>query len=208
MLAIENLSFGYGRRVLFNNLSLQVEPGTVTHIVGPNGAGKSTLMSIVAGLLSATDGKIEYVHQNQEVEDRRDYLEYIPAEANGLFLKLDAINNLRFWCELRGVDSSLATIEPVLEQWSLAHKLIREGFAVEKFSTGMKRRLALARLGLSPAPMWLLDEPIYGLDTEAIATFRKALEQHIASGGGCLVVSHDTEPLAGLVTHTVNLGER
>jgi heme exporter protein A len=80
-----------------------------------------------------------------------------------------------------------------------------QNFPVEKYSTGMKRRLALARLMLSGATCWLLDEPVYGLDTAALATFSHQLEQHLKAGGMTLVISHDTAPLRGLISRTIHL---
>lgn len=207
MIEISDLSFGFGKRALFEGLDFTVKPGELVHVVGPNGVGKSTLMSIVAGLLSARTGSVILrTAEGSEADDRRECIEYVPAEANALFLKLDAVANLRFWCDLRGTDSSLATLIDALKVWSLDHPLIRERFAVEKFSTGMKRRLALARLMLSPSPCWLLDEPIYGLDRDAIAVFRAQLAKHLHQGGYGIVVSHDTEPLQGLSTRTLELG--
>lgn len=178
-------------------------------MVGPNGAGKSTFMAVVAGLLRADSGTIEYFPGDEKdgpAPDRRVYLEYLPAEANGLFVKMDAVQNLSFWSELRGIAASEEQILQALRHWRLDHPLLRQGFPVEKFSTGMKRRLALARLQLSPAPCWLLDEPVYGLDAEATAAFTRLVASHLSKGGSGLVVSHETKPLEGLVTQSISLG--
>jgi heme exporter protein A len=125
-------------------------------------------------------------------------LDYLPAEANGLHLKLDATANLRFWAALRGVTltDEMATI--ALGRVALDHPLLRQRFPVEKYSTGMKRRLALARLALSPAPCWILDEPVSGLDTSGIALFRELVGDHLRRGGLALVVSHDVLALEGI----------
>jgi heme exporter protein A len=190
-------------------LSLSVRPGELVHLVGPNGAGKSTLVAIVAGLLRADTGSVEYFPQGDSAgpaEDRRLFLEYLPAEANGLFVKMDAVQNLSFWAQLRGAEASEERIFGALQRWHLDHPLLRQRFPVEKFSTGMKRRLALARLELSPAPCWLLDEPVYGLDAEATVAFTRLVAAHLAKGGLALVVSHETKPLEGLVTRSVTLG--
>lgn len=206
MLIIENLTFGFRKRRLFSGLNLRVAPGELVHLAGPNGAGKSTCMAIVAGLLAADAGEVRYHIANEAAPDRREHLEYLPAEANGLYTKMDATENLRFWARLRGIDLSREAAFAALTPWNLNHPLLRDGFAVEKFSTGMKRRLALARLGLSPASGWLLDEPVYGLDQEAMAIFKTQLAGHLRRGGLALVVSHDLSPLQGLTTRTVQLG--
>lgn len=208
MLALQKLAFGFRHRPLFHDLSFSVAPGELVHLAGPNGAGKSTLMAVVAGLLEPTAGKIEYRPDKGAVglaDDRREFMEYMPAEANGLYVKMDATQNLLFWARLRGKALVPADVHAALGVWNLNHPLLRDNFPVEKFSTGMKRRLALARLGLSPAPCWLLDEPLYGLDVQAMTMFTGMLKDHLAQGGLALVVSHDLKPVESLITRTVTL---
>ncbi len=208
MLSVKGLSFGFRLRPLFRDQSFDVKRGELLHLSGPNGAGKSTMMAIIAGLLGADAGEVKFypgTGASAAAEDRRRFAEYLPAEANGLYMKMDAVQNLSFWTELRGVKTPMERLFAELERWNLNHPLLRHDFPVEKFSTGMKRRLALARLALSPAPLWLLDEPFYGLDTAATATFVTMLSEHLGRGGMGLVVSHDLAPLKGLITATLNL---
>jgi heme exporter protein A len=208
MLALQKLGFGFRHRPLFQDLSFTVAPGELVHLAGPNGAGKSTLMAVVAGLLEPTAGQVEYrpgKDSANPADDRRVFMEYLPAEANGLYVKMDATQNLEFWGRLRGKELAKVDIHAALRVWNLDHPLLRDDFPVEKFSTGMKRRLALARLALSPAPCWLLDEPLYGLDVEAMAIFTGMLDAHLKKGGLALVVSHDLKPLEKLITRTVTL---
>ena len=177
-------------------------------IIGPNGSGKTTLMGLLAGLRQESSGRIQLHLPNGKVaDDRRRLIEYLPAEANALFGKMDAMSNLRFWLKLRNLDASDASLRPVLQRWQLDHPLIRENFPVESFSTGMKRRLALARLELSQTPCWLLDEPLYGLDSRGIATFQDLLQGHLQSGGITVIVSHDLAPLEGFPVRTVSLSQ-
>lgn len=211
MLTVTNLSFRYSQRRLFDDLSFTIKAGELVHFAGPNGCGKSTLMSVIAGLLTATSGKVEFFAGEGAVApsaDRRAFTEYLPAEANGLFLKLDATANLNFWKSLRGSSGDPQVVAAALARWGLDHALLRTQFPVEKFSTGMKRRLALARIALSPAPLWLLDEPVYGLDDAAIGIFRDMLGQHLQRGGMAAIVSHDQKALTGLATKTIAMGGR
>jgi heme exporter protein A len=201
MLKVEDLEFGFHHRLLFKDVSFTVNAGELLHIVGPNGAGKSTLMSIIAGLIGAPKGSISFSGS----DDRRLYLEYLPAEANGLYLKMSAMQNLTFWSALRGRQLPDESIHAALAIWDLNKPLLRDNFPLEKFSTGMKRRLALARLSLSPAPCWLLDEPFYGLDQNAAATFKEQLRKHLQSGGMGLIISHEPSILDGLVTAELDL---
>jgi heme exporter protein A len=205
MLTVQGLSFGFRGRRLFSGVDLTVRAGELVKLAGPNGAGKSTLLLILAGLLAAERGDVRYETASGASDDRRLYLEFLPAEANGIYLKMNALANLDFWSRLRGVGADLATVRRALARFGLDHPLLLGDFPVEKFSTGMKRRLALARLALSPAPCWLLDEPIYGLDTAGIASFRELLAEHLARGGLAVAVSHETEALKDLITQTYTI---
>lgn len=209
LLTVTNLSFAYRHRRLIDGMDLRVQRSELVHVVGPNGAGKSTLLAILAGLLRPDAGTIEFMPgglASKVASDRRQYLEYLPAESNALYLKMDAMQNLLFWAQLRGIAITEAQIIDALRRWQLDHPLLRQGFPVEKFSTGMKRRLALARLEISSAPCWLLDEPVYGLDAAATATFTQMVANHLAKGGSGLVVSHETKPIEPLVTSSLVLG--
>lgn len=205
MLSVKSLSFSFKHRPLFKELSFDLSDGDVFHLTGENGTGKSTLMSILAGFRSPTLGEIAYFTNGKEIEDRREFLEYLSAEANGLYMKMDATQNLNFWSQARGLTLDPHVIKEELTSWGLGHELVRINFSVEKFSTGMRRRLALARLNLSNAKVWLLDEPIYGLDTKGIDKFREILTKHRDQGGSCLVISHDTAPLKNIVTKQITL---
>ena len=195
MLQVKNVNFGYKFRPILKGVSFDLAEGQILHIKGPNGCGKTTLMSILAGLIQETSGSIQYHLDGNPCSDRRLYTEYLPAEANGLYGKMDAMDNLRFWLRLRGLDSSDQSIISELELWGLDHPLIRTNFPIEKYSTGMKRRLSIARVHLSKTPVWLLDEPLYGLDVKGIQQFQQILREHLEGGGSTVVVSHDVAPL-------------
>jgi heme exporter protein A len=206
MLEVRELSFHYQYRQILHKLSFNVQAGEILHILGPNGCGKTTLMSILAGLQRQQSGEIQFrMADGNWATDRREQIEYLPAEANALFGKMDAMRNLAFWMQLRQRPSSEAIIRQELARWDLDHPLIRQRFPVERFSTGMKRRLALARIGLAKVPCWLLDEPLYGLDSRGISTFQELLDQHRSQGGMALIVSHDTAPLEAFKIRILDL---
>ncbi len=205
MLVVSKLGFSFKHKALFENLDFTLKSGQIFHLVGPNGAGKSTCFSVINGLREPTTGSVSYRQDDQEVADHRFYIEYLSAEANGLYLKMDATDNLDFWAKLRGHQLSRDKIHQELTKWGLGHRLVREKFSVEKFSTGMRRRLALARVNLSKTPLWLLDEPIYGLDHKGIDLFREMVKDHKEAGGMALIISHDTAPLEGLTDATLTL---
>lgn len=195
MLEVSDLSFGFRFRPIFSGVSFSVGSGQMLHIQGPNGCGKTTLMSILAGLKQANSGTVRFT-ANGESAPLCQYAEYLPAEANALYGKMDAMQNLKFWLNLRGQKAKEDVITNALERWDLGHKLVRSQFPIEKFSTGMKRRLALARVELSRTSLWLLDEPLYGLDAKGIETFQQTVKNHIENGGSVLIVSHEVSALA------------
>ena len=149
------------------------------------------------GTLSWTD--------NQKVMMPFETCEYLAAEHNGLNDELTAMDNLRFWPSLKGAQVTEPMILKVLERWGLSEKLVQSHLTIARFSTGMKRRLALARVCLSNSRIWLLDEPTYGLDTQGLSALKDMIQDHKDKGGLTLVVSHEPGELSKLFTNTVEL---
>lgn len=206
MLNVRNLSFAFGSRVLFQNISFQANPHLAVRLAGPNGSGKSTLMSLIAGLNSGAKGDIQFTESLSQGLDVRHNTAWLPADANALNGNLSAFDNLKFWMELRGKTCTKETIESALAEWGLHGNYTLHHLSVSHFSTGMKRRLALARLCLFDAKLWLLDEPLFGLDDKACQQFRRKLKLHLESGGAAVVVTHDERLLEGIPATTVQLG--
>lgn len=203
MLTIDQLGFRYRRRFLFRQLSFEVAPGQLWHIKGPNGCGKSTLMSLLTTQREPSEGDVIF---HDESTDLSHQFEYLAAEQNALFGDLSALANLRFWRQWKSADQ-VADDElwQELQAWGFTNRLVVEDFPVNTFSTGMKRKLALARVALSGSPLWLLDEPLYGLDDKALAVFRERLARHCADGGAVVTVSHDTSAFTSLQPEVIDL---
>lgn len=203
MLEAKQLGFSYPYRKIISDLSFCVLPGEILRLKGPNGAGKSTVMKIIAKLLKAHTGEVRF-HDQAEY---RAQFSYLPSESNGLFTDLGALANLRFWGEMRGLRLPKEDLIQALKRFDLAHPLILHGLTIDRYSTGMKRRLALCRLMLAKSPLWLLDEPLYGLDGASIALFRDLLSEHLEQGGLCVMVSHDQEAFTGFSPKELPLGK-
>lgn len=161
-----------GGRLLFDRLDMALGPGEGLHLAGPNGSGKSSLIRLVAGLLTPAAGTIE----------RADAA--LADEHLALDRELPLGMALSFW---RG--SRLGEAMAAFDVASLADVPVR------MLSTGQARRARLARVMASGAPLWLLDEPLNGLDDAGSASLTKAIADHRASGGGVVIASHS--PLAG-----------
>ncbi|MFC7736399.1 heme ABC exporter ATP-binding protein CcmA [Roseomonas sp. GCM10028921] len=188
MLATEGLAIRRGGRVVFSDLSLRTRPGEALLLLGPNGAGKSTLLRALAGLLRPAAGRVLW--DGEDVADdsaahgaRTRYLGHQDAIKPALTPRED----LAFWARLRGGEPE-ATLA-ALGLSALA------GLPCRSLSAGQRRRLALARLALGEAPLWLLDEPTLGLDSASIARLGALLASHRARGGIVLAATHLPLPL-------------
>ena len=186
MLKAEGLAAFRGERLVFSNVGFTVEPGGALVLTGPNGSGKSTLLRLLAGLVRAAAGRVLW-RGEETLADlvahgmRVAYVGHQDAVKPGL----TAAENLRFWGGREVVARALAA----LDLTALADLPAR------MLSAGQKRRLALARLALSSAPVWLVDEPTLGVDAASVERFGALLAAHRASGGVVVAATHLPLPL-------------
>ena len=204
MLMTHELTFSFQHLQLFEKLGFELKPGGVLHLTGPNGCGKSTLLAILAGLRTQFSGEISFMSEGKKVENHREYMEYLSAETNGLYRQMTARQNLEFWSHLGGKKTSSESLSQCLKRWGLSSPLL-QSFPVCRFSTGMKRRLALARVELSGRPCLLLDEPLNGLDRAGIEVFKGFIKERQEKSGMAIIVSHDRQSLNGLITKELSL---
>lgn len=161
-----------GDRVLFHGLSLDVHPGETLHVAGVNGIGKSSLLRILAGLLRPFAGEVERQGAVGLIDERT-------ALDPGLPLG----RALTFWQRLdRPAEDATARL-------GLSDLL---DVPVRYLSTGQRKRASIARLISQGAPIWLLDEPLNGLDTHAVNLAGALAAEHCASGGICIIASHQS----------------
>ena len=175
-----------GERRVFANLDFAVSPGGLLVLTGPNGSGKSSLLRIMAGLLRPARGALTWdgVPVGDDPEAQAARLHYL-GHLNAVKPVLTAAENLAFWAALHGqgadeVAAALATFDLT----ALAE------VPVGMLSAGQKRRVALARLRVVPAEVWLLDEPTVGLDTASLARLDTAIADHRATGGRVVAATH------------------
>lgn len=174
-----------GDRVLFTGVSLELAPGEACHIIGANGIGKSSLIRILAGLAPPWAGSVERDGAIGLIDDR-----------SALDPQLPLGRALGFWAELDGHDAGAA------DRLGLSELL---DVPVRYLSTGQRKRAALARLVTQNPPIWLLDEPLNGLDSHAAALTLMLVAEHCASGGICVVASH--QPFAHPGIAALNLAD-
>lgn len=182
-----------GDRLLFSALSFGLPNGRILFIEGANGAGKTSLLRILAGLSPPGDGEVLWCSQNIR-QCRAEFctdMIYL-GHATGLKAELSPLENLRIWSRLAGLTTPDATIRHALSELGLAGS---EETSTRTLSAGQRQRTALARLLLSPASCWILDEPFTALDADGILRVRALLESHAARGGMAVLTSHQTIPL-------------
>jgi ABC-2 type transport system ATP-binding protein len=195
MITVSGLTKKYGDRTVVDQVSFELEPGTVTGFLGPNGAGKTTTMRMMTSLVAPTAGSA--------VIDGKLYAELPnPGAVVGTLLDASAVHpgrtgrtHLRLLSSAVGVPASRA--DEVLQMVGLSDAANRR---IGGYSLGMRQRLGIAGALLADPPVLVFDEPANGLDPEGIRWMRDLLRGHAARGGTVLLSSH----LLGEVEHTVD----
>lgn len=186
-LSLDNIALERGERRIASGISARVAGGEALLLQGPNGSGKSTLLRVLAGLMPAAEGTVAWDGADvaRDREAHRGRLAYL-GHQDALKGGLTVLENLQFWAGFGGGNAAAALKVFALQK--LADRPARI------LSAGQKRRLALSRLALSDAPLWLLDEPVTALDAEARASFVTLLKRHLTAGRLAIIATH--EPLA------------
>lgn len=205
MLAVEGLACERGGRRLFAGLSFAVEPGMLLQVTGANGAGKTSLLRILCGLLAPVAGTVRW--RDAAIESQRETyghdLRYIGHLA-GIKDELSAEENLRYTATLSGLSVTRDALRAALDALGLGR------FArapVRTLSQGQRRRVALARLALpDPAALWVLDEPLVALDTDAAAIVQRLIDARLAAGAVVVMTSHQSFTVTALM-QSITLAE-
>jgi heme exporter protein A len=200
MLSVRGLAFARNDEPIFGPLDFHVDAGEAVLVHGANGRGKTTLLRVLAGLLSAQEGVVMI---DGEPADRHAIARSCALLGHLLGHKgeLTAEENLRFALGLFGQrqgqspTSALAAVGLGGFEDSPARQL----------SAGQKKRLALARLLLVPARLWLLDEPYANLDLTGIDLVNRLVGNHLGRGGAALITSHGAYATGAVRTRTLSL---
>lgn len=190
MLRAEGIAAFRGERLVLRDVSFAVEAGGALLLTGANGAGKSTLLRLLAGLARPASGRVLWRGQ-EALDDLAAHAERIAYVGHQDAVKpgLTPAENLGFAAHVGG-----GSVAEGLEALGIA------GLAdipARMLSAGQRRRLALARLAVTQAPLWLLDEPTLGLDAAAVARFGALLAGHRERGGVVVAATHLPLPIAG-----------
>jgi len=186
-----------GGRLVFAGLNFSVAPGDGLILRGPNGSGKTTLLRVMAGLTHASAGHLAW--DGVKVDDfdahaaRLRFITHLDA----IKPALTVTENLAFWMALWRGKADDAGVSRAMRAFDLQHLATFPG---RLLSAGQRHRLALARLLVAPAPLWLLDEPGNALDTQSRESLARAIAEHRARGGIVIVASHEAAFVEGGAT--------
>ncbi len=199
-LVVDKLEVWRGDYCVCEGWSARLAAGRMLRLAGGNGAGKTSLIRVFAGLALPESGAVHFDGATPQSLAWRERLRYI-AHRDGIKPELTVRENLRLAARL-AADSGPAEIGGALKRVGLAGLA---GRRAAELSAGQRRRLALARLLLGGADLWLLDEPLVGLDRDAVGLVVDLVREHLAADGILIIATHQTLPLAGVDLLTLDL---
>ncbi|HID50042.1 MAG TPA: cytochrome c biogenesis heme-transporting ATPase CcmA [Chromatiales bacterium] len=204
MLEVIDLECTRGDRRLIRDLGFTLGPGELLHLRGHNGSGKTTLMRTVCGLIAPSHGEVRWGGRNiRAIRDEfNQELVYI-GHKNAIKADLTGTENLRVACRLDGLTVTDGQAWDALERLGLRG---HEDLPCRVLSQGQQKRVALARLLLNPAPLWVLDEPFTALDQAAVSLVQTVLQQHLDGGGMVFLTTHQEVALIRGEVRQLTLG--
>ena len=208
-LRTSNLRKSYARRMVVNDISINVKRGEAVGLLGPNGAGKTTCFSIITGLIQADSGSVfldDYSITALPMYRRaRLGIGYLPQETS-IFRGLSVENNIRAVLEIvePDYDHREERLEMLLDEFSIKH--IRRSPALA-LSGGERRRTEIARALASNPHFMLLDEPLAGIDPIAVAEIRDLIAHLKDKNIGVLITDHNVRDTLGIVDRAYIINE-
>lgn len=192
-----------GGRELFKNVDCTVTSGHWLYVTGVNGVGKTSLLRMVCGLSPIGTGDIFWngVSIHAQADAYHHNLCYL-GHLNGLQESMTVEENLVFTTALAGQTIDQSQRQQVLARFGLRG---RSQQLVRHLSQGQKRRVALSRLALSPARLWVLDEPYVAMDEGGVKMLANLIAEHLQHGGLAVVTSHQCVPIGDIPAQMLEL---
>lgn len=200
MIEISNVSKTYtGGKKANDHISLTINNGEIFGLLGPNGAGKSTLLKMMTGVLNIDEGEIKlngYSITTQPVEAKRTFAFVSDSPDN--FLRLTGLEYLNFIADIYDIDTQTRQlrIQQLAKDLGMTEAL---GDRIQSYSHGMRQKMmVMGALVLNP-PIWILDEPLIGLDPKSSHNLKRMMVEHAAKGNTVVFSTHVLEVAQGLV---------
>jgi heme exporter protein A len=203
MLEVSNLACSRGDHRLFSGLSFALYPGQIMQIQGANGSGKTSLLRTLCGFIMPDEGKISWYGEDMRDLDE-DYFAQMMylGHLNAIKDELSALENLRISAGLSGIELNEADAIAALRRMGLKG---RERLPAKVLSQGQQRRVALARLLVNDAKLWILDEPLTALDVGAVSLIQELIAEHLAQQGMVIFTTHQPLIVAGMEMRSLSL---
>ncbi len=184
-LVVEGLGQRYGDLVLFQDVRFVVGAGRALVVTGDNGSGKSTLLRTLAGLMAPADGSVRLEGLTSDAVIAENC--HLVSFANALKPELTAAETLVHWRGILGGGDRGLSVQEALSRLGMSDLASTPAGIL---STGLKRRLALARILVAPRPLWLLDEPTAALDLASSRLVATMIREHLKAGGLAVIATH------------------
>jgi heme exporter protein A len=204
LLSVHDLACTRGERLLFKGMNFSLASGQLLLVQGGNGQGKTSLLRLLTGLARPEDGEVRWRDESIRCNSEAYHAEmcYL-GHANGVKDDLNPVENLRFADGLQGRAFDAARAVATLERLGLSRCL---DLPCRVLSFGQRRRVALSALLLAGATLWILDEPLTGLDVHAVALMEGLIRDHLTAGGMVVATTHQALNLEGVTVQRLLVG--
>ena len=192
---VENISYRINSRILFNNISFDTSNSGLTLITGKNGSGKSTLLKVLLGIVQPYSGSLISEEKVSYVPDSSDNY-FIGLSPNLLFGFLQK----QFFIETNLFEERLRELR---EQFYLNEKLMTQ--TIQSLSLGEKKKVMLIAAFLLDSDLYVMDEPLSGLDQISVENLLQLMEQKINVGKHFIIVSHERQEILPTVDQIISL---
>ncbi len=193
VLEIKNITKYYGKVKAVENLSLELEEGEICGFIGPNGAGKTTTLEMITGILPIDNGEIYLDGKSIKTEpiEAKKKFGFVP-DSPEMFEKLTGIEYLNFIGDVYEVEpkTRLEKIEQLAKEFKIYEHLKKR---IQGYSHGMKQKLLIISVLLYEPKIWILDEPMTGLDPQSSYLLKKLMRNHTKKGNTVLFSTHILE---------------
>lgn len=209
MLSIQNVSKTYskGKVKAVDNISLSVKKGEIFGFLGPNGAGKTTTIKMITGILPIDNGKISISGFDIEKEPIKAKMNmgFVP-DAHDIYERLKGIEYLNFIADVYEVPSDIRKerINKYLDMFDMKKAA---GQPIKSYSHGMKQKIIVAGALLHQPPLWIMDEPLTGLDPKSSHLLKEEMNSHCANGNTVFFSTHVLE-VAEKICHRIGIINR
>ncbi|MBD7910917.1 MULTISPECIES: ABC transporter ATP-binding protein [Clostridium] len=194
MIKVDAITKSYnGEYKAVNNLNLEINDGEIFGLLGPNGAGKTTTIKMITGIIEPTVGNIEIngISILKDPVKAKEQFGYVPDNPD-MFLRLTGLEYLNFMADVYGVDTNIRKdkIKELTERFEMTTAL---GDKIQSYSHGMRQKIIVMGVLIHDPKVWILDEPLTGLDPKSAFTLKEMMREHADAGNVVLFSTHVLE---------------